>query len=170
MKKLVTMLLALLLLTTAALAESSLPQAVQSLVPETAVLVETDRDDGLVEYEFRDGTMTYEVVMRDEAAVALTVQNTAIRAGKQNLLTQETATQNLPGTLLYAAAEKDDGRWIWKVILQEETDLVEYELNAETGEVMEVERYFSATLALPEGNYRTLDLELDDGQLRWDWD
>lgn len=169
-KRIATMLLALLLVTTAALAESSTLETAESLVPVTAVLMETDRDDGLWEYDFRDGDMRYEVVLNGTAAVLLATRNTAIRPAAANTLTSETATAGIAGKILYAQAEKDDGRWVWKIIVQEETDLVEYDLNAETGEVIEMERYFSAALALPDRNYKRLDLELDDGRLQWDFD
>lgn len=169
-KRIATMLLALLLVTTAALAESSTLEAAKSLVPETAALTETDRDDGLWEYDFRDGDMRYEVVVNSTSAVLLTTRNTAVKPSAANTLTAETATAGIIGEILYAQAEKDDGRWVWKLIVQEETDLVEYDLNAETGEIIEVERYFSATLELPTRTYKRLDLELDDGRLRWDFD
>lgn len=169
-RKLSTVLLALLLTTTAAVAESSLPEAVQALVPETARLTETDRDDGLTEFEFRDGDLRYEVLTRDGIPVALITKNTAVKAAKANLLTAETLPDFITGEILHAHAEKDDGKWLWRVIVREGADLVEYDLNAETGEVKEMERYFSADLALPEGSSPNLDLEMDDGVLQWERD
>lgn len=169
-KKFATMLLALLLVTTAAPAESSVSDAAKALVPPAAALTESERDDGLWEYDFRDGDMRYEVVLDGQMPILLTTRNTAVKAAAANTLTAETAVSGITGEILYAQAEKDDGRWVWKIIVQEETDLVEYDLHAETGEIIEVERYFSATLALPSATYKRLDLELDDGRLEWDRD
>lgn len=169
-KKIATMLLALLLVTTAALAESSTLEAAKRLVPETAVLTESDREDGTWEYDFRDGDMRYEVVMNGQTAIALITRNTAVQAAQTNALTAETATAAITGEILYAQAEKDDGRWTWKIIVQDGDDLIEYDLNAETGEVMEIEQYFSASKELPAKAYKKLDLELDDGRLEWDID
>ena len=170
MKKIATMLLALMLLTATALGESSIPDEVTNLIPEGAVLLETDRDDGLMEYEFRDGDMFYEVVLKEGRVIALKTHNAALKPAKENKLTEESAIAGLNGTVLYARAEKDDGRWLWKVIVQEEEGLAEYEMNAETGEVMETEMYFSAEIEMPPEGYRKLDLELEDGRLRWEKD
>lgn len=113
--------------------------------------------------------MRYEVVLRDETPVALITRNTDVKAAPTNLLTMETATTGIPGEVLHAQAEKDDGRWVWKVIVREGSDLTEYELNAETGAVIELERYYNAILELP-ASFRKLELELDDGRLQWDMD
>jgi uncharacterized membrane protein YkoI len=170
MKKFATMLLALLLMTATALGESSIPAEVAKLVPETVSLIETDREDGLMEYEFRDGEMFYEVVTKKGTPIALTTRNAAVKPSKENLLTEEQALSGLVGEKLHARAEKDDGRWVWKVILREENDLVEYELNAETGEVIETERYFAADIGEIPEKLKKPDLELEDGKLRWDKD
>ena len=158
-----------LLITFSAVAAPEIPEAVSALVPPAATLVESEYDDGVWEYDFRDGDMRYEAIYNGNAVVALTTRNKAVQPAKANLLTEETATQNLSGTVLYAKSEKDDGNWVWKVIVQTETDLIEYELHGETGEILETEVYFGATITLPE-TYRSLDLEWDDGKLELDRD
>ena len=158
-----------LLFTFSAVAAPVIPEAVSALIPPTATLVESEYDDGAWEYDFRDGDMRYEVIYDGNAVVALTTRNKAVQPAKTNLLTEETATLNLEGTVLYAKAEKDDGGWVWKVIVQTETDLIEYELHGETGEILETEVYFGATITLPEA-YRSLDLEWDDGRVKLDLD
>lgn len=170
MKKFATMLLALLLMTATALGESSVSPEVAALVPETAVLLEVEQDDGLMEYEFRDEDMFYEVIVRDGKAIALITRNAAVKPSKENLLSEEEAVSGLAGEKLFAYAEKDDGRWVWKVILREENDLVEYELNAETGEMMETERYFDADVEQIPEQTKKPDPELEEGRLRWDRD
>ena len=170
MKKIATMLLALMLLTATALGESSVPVEAAALVPETAILLETERDDGLMEYEFRDGDMYYEVLMREGTPIALITRNTAVKPSKENTLTEEQALAGLSGEKLYAGAEREDGRWVWKVILREENDLVEYELNAENGEIIETERYFAADIGPMPEKVKKPDLELEDGILRWEKD
>lgn len=169
MKKLATMLLVLLLASTAVQAETSSLDAAKALVPPSAMLIDAEREDGLWEYEFRDEDFLYEVILDGEQAVALTEKNLALRPAKANALTQEKAIENIEGEILYVRAHREDGGWIWKVIVRQEEHLVEYELHAETGEIMEKEIYFSASLKLPETD-RPLDLELDDGRLSWDWD
>lgn len=104
------MLLALLLMTATALGESSVSAEAAALVPERAVLLEKERDDGLMEYEFRDGAMYYEVLMREGTPIALITRNTAVKPSKENKLTEEQALAGLSGEKLYAGAERDDGR------------------------------------------------------------
>ena len=158
-----------LLFTFSAVAAPVIPEAVSALIPPTATLTDAEYDDGAWEYDFRDGDMRYEVIFANDTVVALTTRNKAVQPAKANLLTEETATLNLEGTVLYARAEKDDGNWVWKVIVQIETDLIEYELHGETGEILETEVYFGATITLPETD-RSLDLEWDDGRLELDLD
>lgn len=152
-----------------AVAEPAVPQAVRAFVPDTAVLTDAEYDDGAWEYDFRDGDMRYEVIYSGNAVAALTVRSRAASPAKTNLLTAETAVINLPGTVLYAQAEREDGSWLWKVIVQNEENVIEYELHGETGEILETETYFSATIKLPTA-FRSLDLEWDDGRLELDID
>ena len=168
-KKILTIILALLFVTTAE-AILSLPESAASLIPETAALLEQDFEDGAWEYEYRDGDMRYELLIRDDQPVALTIRNAALRPSPENTLTKEAAVSSVPGEILFAQAEKDDGRWTWKIIARVDNDLYEYDLHAETGEVIEAERYFNASLSLPEGTYKFLDLEWDDGKLRFERD
>ena len=170
-RKLATVLLfALLLAAASAQAESSPLEAARSLVPATATLTESEREDGLWEFEFRDGDMRYEAAFRGETPVMLLTRNTALQGAKVNALTAQQAALNLPGEVLYAQAEKDDGLYVWKVIVQDGEDMVEYELNVQTGEILEVERYFAIALPLPEKAYARLDLELEDGAVQWELD
>ena len=163
------MIILALMFTFSAVAAPEIPEAVRTLVPETAVLKDAEYDDGVWEYDFRDGDVRYEVIYKGNAVVALTVRNKVMKPAATNLLTAETAVMNLTGTVLYAQAEKEDGGWVWKVIVQNEKDVVEYELHAETGEVIESETYFNATVTLPD-TYRSLDLEWDDGRIEVDRD
>lgn len=189
LNKFATMLLALMLLATAAQAESSAQDTARALVPDGAALVETDRDDGLVTYEFRDGGVRYDIVL-DAAgnALARKAEQTKVRAAAQNSGEEAAVVQMAKAALagvspaceaVLAFAERDDGRWVWKVFLRDEKDLFELELNAETGEVKEYEQYFGAAAQalLPDavwnllkaergdGSLVAMDLEYDDGRL-----
>jgi len=108
--------------------------------------------------------------LKDGVPLALTIDYLLIRPSKENTLSQEAIAAAIPGEILYAKAEKDDGRWSWKVIARQDQELFEYDLNAENGQIIEMEQYFGVSLELPEGSYRSLDLEWDDGLLGFDID
>jgi len=169
-KKMGALLLTLLFMTTAAFAASSIPEIVYTYIPQSAQLTESEFDDGCWEYEFRDGDIRYDLLLKDGVPLALTIDYLLIRPSKENTLSQEAIAAAIPGEILYAKAEKDDGRWSWKVIARQDQELFEYDLNAENGQIIEMEQYFGVSLELPEGSYRSLDLEWDDGLLGFDID
>ena len=100
------MIILALMFTFSAVAAPEIPEAVRTLVPETAAVTDAEYDDGVWEYDFRDGDMRYEVIYKGNAVVALTVRNKVMKPAATNLLTAETAVMNLTGTVLYAAEGK----------------------------------------------------------------
>lgn len=154
-KTFVTVLLAVLLVTAVALAENALLDAAWALVPEDAKLVEQDKDDGLYEYDFRNAEASYEVVLDpDGAPMMLQTAYSGVKGSEAAALdasAAETAALAHAGEGAVADISllvKDGKRFSWRVFVVSGADVVEYELNAENGVLLETEVYYGAAEGL----------------------
>ena len=141
MKKiLMTMLLAALVVTPTALADTKddALNAAQALAGETATLRESDMDDGVYEFEFRTGSilkMETEYVGVQRAGQA-TLDETQAKEAAQAILSETAAVD-------YALLETDDGSYEWKLFYSDNGDLGLLTLQAGTGEVLSQEVYYA---------------------------
>lgn len=184
-KTFVTILLAVLFVAAVAVAEDALLNAAWSLVPADAVLTEQEADDGLYEYDFRSDAARYEVLLdKSGAAVLLKTEYAGVKGGDEAVLDASAAEAavlaraDAGAAVDFSLLVQDDRRWFWTVFVVSGTDLAEYELNAQTGEMVDAEVYygasagvlpsaFAAQLAQEKGSISLTDLELecDDGKL-----
>lgn len=156
MKKiLMTMLLAALVVTPTALADTKddALNAAQALAGETATLRESDMDDGVYEFEFRDDTNNTRIdISADGQTGSILKMETEYvgvqRAGQAAL--DETQAKEAAQAILsetaavdYALLETDDGSYEWKLFYSDNGDLGLLTLQAGTGEVLSQEVYYA---------------------------
>ena len=156
MKRLTTLFLIIALLAAAygALAEQpSTEMAARSVVPENAELVRTEKDDGLLEYLFiTPDNMRYQVDVNPNTVAVQKLEMEAVEkhAGASVVLTQEDAEKALlalqPGAAIhFVRVEREDGGQVYKIRFSTEEAIGQAELNAETGELREMELTYTAT-------------------------
>lgn len=185
-RKLFTLVLALALCTAmnAAMAETldDARAKAQELVGEQAMLIESDRDDGLYEFEFRDDTARYDVDIRtsDGAVIEFETTYTNVPRSKDFVLTEAEArakaVARFPDAVVsLAIAERDDGGAVYEVFLTTAGAPATLTINAETGDIHRVELYPAAAGALTAdkltevpGPYDDLELSYDDGRYVYD--
>ena len=179
MKKWLMILLVLLVLSSVALAE--MPRAVGNLIPATAQLVDMDMDDGIREYEYRDGNTRYDVSMRGETLLMLKTTSPvgdAAPAPTDEALVTELMKQLPEATVDGVYTVKDDSRQRRVAFLRQGGDVYEFVTEAETAKVVHMTQFFGAAdiTSLPDA-WRALqdakgaavltdvELEYDDGRL-----
>ena len=179
MKKWLMILLALLVLSSVALAE--MPQAVGNLIPATAQLVDMEMDDGLRVYEYRDGNTRYDVSMRGDTVLMLETTSPvgdAVPAPTDEALMTELMKQLPEATVDGVYTVKDDGRQRRVAFLRQGGDVYEFVTEAETAKVVRMTQVFGAgeIASLPDAWRAVQDakgavvltdveLEYDDGRL-----
>ena len=179
MKKWLMILLALLVLSSVALAE--MPRAVGNLIPATAQLVDMEMDDGLRVYEYRDGNTRYDVSMRGDTVLML--KTTSPVGDAVPAPTDEALVAELFKLLPDAAVDgvyhvKDDGRQHRVAFLRQGGDVYEFVTEAETAKVVHMTQLFGAAdiTSLPDvwravqdakgaAVLTDVELEYDDGRL-----
>ena len=184
-KTFVTVLLAVLLVAAVSLAEDLLLDAAWAMLTEVAKLVERDMDDGVYEYDFRSDAAQYEVVMTaDGAPLLLKTAYTGVKGSESAVLDEAAAVSAAlahageGASADLALLTRSDKRYLWTVFVVNGADVLEYEINAGTGEIREVEVYYGASggvlpsallakLKADKGDITLtdMDLELDDGRL-----
>lgn len=194
MKKTLIALLALaLMLTPATLAttsEDALSTA-RSLVGEAAQLTESERDDGLYEYDFRDETARYsvDILASDGSVLQFETEYKDIPRAKDFTLTETDAANAITAldpdaTLLLTVSERDDDDGAtYEIFFSTETELAAATVNAETGEIRRIERYPAAiaqgiltpdaiaALVLdrqPDDVIKDLELNIEDGRYEYE--
>ncbi|MGN0802856.1 MAG: PepSY domain-containing protein [Candidatus Faecivicinus sp.] len=124
----------------------------QQLVGPQAALTDSDQDDGLYEFDFRDDDARHEVVIRssDGAVIAFETDYTGLPKGAARALTDAEAKAKAVAlypdaavTLALAEDDEDDGA-TWEVFFTTGGAPAALTVNAETGDVLRVERYPAA--------------------------
>lgn len=148
MKKFLLTLCVLTLFALPALAEDASLTAAKALVPDGAALIEQDYEHLSASYEFRDGTTFYEVLvdLSTNTPVSLEISY-PVRAAASAALDEAAAVEAVAALLPdaqvhYALLEEDDRRYTWQVFAEDGADLVVLELNAETGETIDIDRFY----------------------------
>lgn len=151
-------------------------------IPDTAQIVETERDDGFTETEYRDADGSeYSLYTDNSGAVrALKYDSSQDSTATEATLTAEEAfafiTAVYPNArLLMANAERDDGRCEWVVLFADGGVIGEYELDAATGAILEYVLFYGVAedvdpVGVISASYAgaeilNLDLGHDDGRL-----
>ena len=182
MKRWLALLMTGMMLCTLAVAEGDLPEAAGGLIPASARLVERDGDDGLTEYEFRDGDTRYDLLMRGETLLELEIVNPAWAidpAAQTAEAIGAEALKHLPGAVVDAAVPEATARGqAWSVFLRLDGDVYELETDAAATQVRQVTRIFGAADALTvdalwqkiceakgQAQLAELSLDYDDGRL-----
>lgn len=124
----------------------------QQLVGSQATLTDSDQDDGLYEFDFRDDGARYEVVIRssDGAVIAFETDYTGLPKVAARTLTDAEAKAKAVAlypdaavTLALAEDDHDDGA-TWEVFFTTGGAPAALTVNAETGDVLRVELYPAA--------------------------
>ena len=129
----------------------------QQLVGSQATLTDSDQDDGLYEFDFRDDGARYEVVIRssDGAVIAFETDYTGLPKGAARTLTDAEAKAKAVALYPDAAVtlalaeddqdddDRDDGA-TWEVFFTTGGAPAALTVNAETGDVLRVELYPAA--------------------------
>lgn len=185
MKKLIALMLSLI--SVAALAACGAVSAedaalTEKYLPENAVFVRTEKDDGFTEQIYRDDKGGEYVLIEDRGGAlrAIEYESAQRPLTTGTALTQEEAfaviTAVYPEAVLVAAFEDmDDGRAEWNILFTDEGLLGFYELDAITGEVLDYDLFFAKgevidpaaiiTANLPGAQLKELSLDIDDGRL-----
>lgn len=185
--KILTLLLALVLSAAmnAAMAETldDFRAKAQSLVGEQATLIESERDDGLYEFEFRDDSARYDIHIRanDGAVIEFETSYANVPRAKDFILTEAEARAKAmarfpDAAVSLAIAERDDGGAVYEVFLTTAGAPATLTINAETGDLLREELYPAAAGVLSAdklsefvpGPYDDLELNYDDGRYIYD--
>ena len=183
MGKLLTLVLALVLSAAmnAAMAETldDARAKAQSLAGDQATLIESERDDGLYEFEFRDDSARYDIHIRadDGAVIEFETTYANVPRGSDFILTEadaraKAAARFPDAAVSLAIAERDDGGAVYEVFLTVDGAPAAITVNAETGEIRSVKLYPAAAGALTAdklaeivpGPFSELELSYDDGR------
>lgn len=174
MKKITVVFLLILLMAGAAFAanRADVQAKAQEIAGEDARLTETDREGIFYEFEFSAKGSKITVLMNGDSLTAILKETEFPGTGRAKTvkLTEADAAQaallSVPnGSVVYAAAEKDDGAAEWKVFVKTEAALVQIELNAETGAVSGIKEAYSANLISPEQAITALSLASANGEI-----
>lgn len=175
---------ALMVMTMAATAagEEAAEAKARAIVGESARLKEWDLDDGYYEYEYIDGSVSYEVLVDAWSGEVSRIEkrDESVRKAGEGTLTQaeaEAAAEEASagGTVEYALLERDDGQYEWKVFVRKGSEVSLYTVQAQSGAIYGVETYPQgegvmsaeeavAALKAAQGDVEVteLDLELND--------
>lgn len=157
MKKRIAALLTLAMLTMpAALAatEEEARSAAQELVGTEATLLESERDDGFYEFEFKDADCRYEVIVNAESGQVFKLEKSYPAVKKSaGVVLDEAAARTAAAAVAaeelqsYALLEQEGDNSEWKIFYNDGTTFGMCDIQAETGEIRSVEIYYN----LPEG-------------------
>lgn len=158
--------------------------AAQGLVGEQATLVESDADDGVYEFRFRDDGAKYDVdILPSGDVLSFETEYAGLTRAKQAALTQQDAQDRVQAAfpqavihLILAETDDEDGH-TFEAFLTNEGVPAEVSLNAETGEILRVETFPAAQGILTADNVagwveaqlsgaaiQELELEYEDGR------
>ncbi len=178
--QLVVLALALIVLTSSAFAatkDEALTTA-QGLVGAGAQLVESEQDDGIYEFDFREGDTRYDVDIRanDGAVIEFETDYTKIPGAASVILTEAEAKAKAMGQIpdaqiFLALPEREDGQWFYEIFLTTNGSPATLTINAETGEIRRIETYPAAANLIPIEQVQSivsdpiteLELSYDDG-------
>lgn len=178
-RKVFTLALGLLLIMmSAAMAETleDARAAAQALVGDQAALVESEADDGLYEFTFRDDAARYEVDIRasDGAVIEFETRYSNVPKATAATLTEAEARAKAmahfpDAAVSLAIAERDDGGAVYEVFLTTDGAPATLTINAETGDMLSIERYPAAAGALTADQIaQTVGTPISDLELTWD--
>ncbi len=185
MKKLVPIVLALVLtfaLTACAIGTAENAALTQQYLPENVEYIRSEKDDGFTEHKYRDANGgEYTLVVDPSERVRVLEYDSKTRPGAAaTVLTEEEAfaviTAIYPEAQLISAAEdRDDGKYEWNILFSDVSLLGFYELDAETGAILEYELFYSIgevidpsaiiNANIPGAKIVEFTLDTDDGRL-----
>lgn len=182
MKRTAAVFLVLFMLMTcaAALAEDPALNAARALVGDAPKLIEQETEHGYVTFDFREGSMRYEVICKDGVALEMEITDESVYLGDL-VLTQAEAeaklTEQRPGAVIHCTrTEREDARTCWKLFYILAGDACMAELDGSTGNLREETRLLGVVgqikgaeeilaalaTAYPNSTVQEINLELDE--------
>lgn len=154
MKRLLPLLVILILALTAGALAASRDESLaiaRKQVPEAAQLTESDSDDGIFEFEFRDDSARYDVAVRalDGAVLEVETGFTGIPRAADFLLTADEAAGKAGiSNADLILPERDDAGAVYEIFVSKDGVRQTITLNAETAQTIRTETYPAASDAL----------------------
>ncbi len=152
---LTTLMLCLTVHALAATRDEALTTARQ-LVGQQAELLESDEDDGVYEFEFRDDAARYDVGIRasDGAVIGFETEYAGVPRAASAVLTEAEAKAKAVALYPDAAVSlalpgREDGGEVYEVFFTTAGAPAELTVNAETGDIQRVTLYPAAAGAIP---------------------
>jgi len=153
-------------------ANDEMQRLAHSYVPQDAVLIAQEMDEGRHELKFWiDSTQeVYEIEISADGKNVLKLSSEAMddRGGTAASLkeddVQKKALEHYPNAVIESVRlEKDDGFYEYKVAVRMEACYGVITLHAETGNVLERELYYAGAAVVPENQKTVLDARFIDG-------
>ena len=150
-----------------ALSSNAAPQEkinTNKISPEKAILIAVNAVPGVfqeVEIENEDGIMLYNVEIKDgqitrEVKISFQGEIISIESEEDEevapeelrringIITEEQAIEialgKVSGRVIEVETEREDGRLLYEIAIKDGSDITEVEIDAETGEILEIER------------------------------
>ena len=156
-------------------------QLTTDYLPEGVEFVRTENDDGFTEHKYRDTDGEYTLLVDKDNNVRALEYDAFANSTAQNItLSAEDALEYLKAVqseaeLIAAVEDRDDARYEWDLLITAGDDLAFYELDAETGAILDYEIFYgiASTIdlaAILESNMANasvieISLDADDGRL-----